>query len=129
MGRRITKETRQIEEILEKQFPHHPRAYPPAAYKYNSACIRVRIVDPKFEGLSFFERHDQGEEIIRTLPEKAQSSIFFIALLAPSELETSPLNYEFEHPSPEPRFRAVTANGNRSPKANSRRRRQRGVRS
>ena len=42
-----TDETRQVEEILRKAGFDYVNAY-----RYNSASIRVRVIDSRFEGLS-----------------------------------------------------------------------------
>jgi hypothetical protein len=44
------------------------------------------------------------DPIINTLPEKTQCELIIVLLPAPNELKRSPGNYEFEHPTPEPRF-------------------------
>src|SRR5262245_57716734 len=111
MGRKITKETRMIEQFLKGLFPHHPSEFRPAAYRYNPTCVRVRLVDAQFQGLSRLERQRRAEEILATLPDKIQSDIFFIALLAPTEVNQSALNDEFEHPSPEPLRQHEVSNG------------------
>ena len=45
-----TEETRLVEKVLRARFPQTD------AYRYNSASIRVRIIDPRFEGLAHEER-------------------------------------------------------------------------
>jgi hypothetical protein len=62
--------------------------------------IRVRIVDPDFEGVSKSDRHDLVWEFVKRLPEEQQSEISVLLLLAPGELADSFANQEFDHPIP-----------------------------
>jgi stress-induced morphogen len=101
-NRRTTAETKRIEELLKKYYPNHPRGYPPRAYRYNRASIRIRIVDDSFKGKSWSERDDMVDPILRTLPEKTYSDIMILLLLTPSEVRRSGANMEFEHPTPSP---------------------------
>lgn len=70
------------------------------AYRYNPASIRVRVIAKQFQGQSQRKRLATADEILRTLPESIQSCVMFIALLTPDEKKESPLNQEFENPSP-----------------------------
>jgi hypothetical protein len=128
MGKRRTKETRMVEQVLNDHFPIHPPEYPPAAYVHGS-FIYLRIVDDSFSKIPRFERLDFIRPILDTLPEKTQGNILFIALLTPSELECSPLNYEFEHPPPLPRFPPEWRDGENTLRKTKRRRVKRGQRS
>src|ERR1700736_5520470 len=49
--------------------PNHPKAAI-EAYRYNSASIRIRIIDPDFEGLDLVERDEMVRPLLRTLPEE-----------------------------------------------------------
>ncbi len=96
-----TDETRQIDVTLRK---HFKRA---GSYRYNSASIRVRVIDPTFEGLSREKRDALVEPFLDTLPANTQSDIVTLLTFAPSELIQSPatfreflLNAEFEDSSP-----------------------------
>ena len=92
-----TDESRRIEELLLKHFQHAN------AYRYNSASLRVRIIDPKFKGLSREQRDDLVEPVLAQLDENAQADIMNLVLLYPGEeresLRASISNLEFEHPS------------------------------
>ena len=100
--RKRTRETRLVEETIEKAgFPQVN------TYRYNSASIRVRVIDPRFEGLSFGKRVDLVEPCLEQLPERTQADIFELFLFTPSELQEAPetlgeflKNKEFDHPSP-----------------------------
>ena len=93
-----TAETRRIERLLRKWFKKAN------AYRQNSASIRVRVIDPRFEGMSADRREDQVMEVLDELPEKTRADILMLLILAPSELATlSPMalsNLEFEQPLP-----------------------------
>jgi|SRR6516162_6432495 hypothetical protein len=95
-----TPETDRIEEVLGRHFTQHPPDYPPTAYRYNSASIRVRVVDESFRGKSRSEREKMALPVVRTLPEETQEDITILLLLSPEDLERSPMNLEFEAPSP-----------------------------
>lgn len=77
------------------------------AYRYNSASLRVRIIDSRFENLSREERDAIAEPALERLPPNTKSDIVNLVLVSPSEL-TSPgnsfrdamLNAEFDNPSP-----------------------------
>src|SRR5260370_32433551 len=93
-----TAETRKVEKVLRKEFPNTD------AYRYNSASIRVRVIDPRFEGKSDEERDAMVEPLLERLPEPTQSDIMNLLTVAPSELRNlskkSLLILEFEDPSP-----------------------------
>lgn len=77
------------------------------SYRYNSASIRVRVIDARFEGLSHVERDTLIEPYLAKLPDDTQADIVTLLALAPSELAPGSkmlrqqlLNLEFEDPSP-----------------------------
>lgn len=97
-----TQETRQIEELLKNA--GFQRA---DAYRFNSASIRVRVIDSRFEGLSHEKRDAMIEPLLERLPEETQEDIMSLFTFAPSEVEQTPklskqflLNAEFDDPSP-----------------------------
>ena len=76
-------------------------------YRYNMASIRVRVIDPRFEGRSTEARDAMVEPILETLPERTQADIISLFTFAPSELQQDPrtlkdlmMNAEFDDPSP-----------------------------
>ncbi len=93
-----TDESRQVEEILRESFPRTD------AYRYNSASIRVRVVDPRFEGMPMDDRYDMVEPLLEQLPQQIQADIMNLLVLAPNEASPSSrhfaANIEFEDPSP-----------------------------
>lgn len=70
------------------------------AYRHNSASIRVRVVDPRFSGMSPEERDKTAESVIEQLPEEIQADIVNLILLYPGEEKASfrafLMNEEFE---------------------------------
>src|SRR5438874_8909455 len=96
-----TDETRHIEELLRKQgFAKVD------AYRYNPAAIRVRVIDPRFEGQSIEQRDAMVEPILAQLPERTQADIITLLTFTESEVAQGPkfkgygLNVEFDDPSP-----------------------------
>jgi stress-induced morphogen len=93
-----TDETRLVEKVLKKSFPRTD------AYRYNSASIRVRIVDPRFANKTAADRDALVEPLLEQLPTETQTDIMNLLTLAPNETATSVkqqlANEEFEDPSP-----------------------------
>jgi stress-induced morphogen len=99
---RRTEETNQVEKALQQEGFEQA-----GAYRYNSASIRVRVIDSKFEGKPRDQRDAMVEAVLDKLPEEIQRDIVTVFTFAPSELrQTSKtfrevmLNAEFEDPSP-----------------------------
>jgi hypothetical protein len=97
-----TDETRRVEDVLRQAGFEKVDAY-----RYNSASIRVRVIDSKFEGLPLEQRDAMVEPHLEQLPERTQADIMNLFTFAPSELTETPktfreflLNTEFEDPSP-----------------------------
>ncbi len=92
-----TDESREVERVLREKFPDTD------AYRYNSASIRVRIVDPRFDGKSTEERDAMVEPHLEKLPERTQADIMNLVTLYPDETTKSfkalIANREFEDPS------------------------------
>jgi stress-induced morphogen len=93
-----TDDSRKVEETLRKVFPRTD------AYRFNSASIRVRVVDDRFKGKSNEERDDMVEPLLEQLDPAIQADIMNLLTLAPDELNSfnrhSIRNLEFEDPSP-----------------------------
>lgn len=92
----LSPEIDQIRAVLSQKFP----AAAISAYRYNSASIRVRIIDKSFRGKTIVEREEMVLPLIRQLPEEIQADIVVLLTLAPNEANQSLMNHEFEHPSP-----------------------------
>lgn len=96
-----TPESQTVEDLLRKHFERAD------SYRYNSASIRVRVIDSRFEGLSREKRDAMVEQYLDTLPPETQQDIVTLFTFAPSELSRTPstfreflLNTEFDDPSP-----------------------------
>jgi hypothetical protein len=92
-------DSRLVEEVLRKGgFPRTD------AYRYNSASIRVRVIDPRFEGVPMERRDVLVESLLEQLPEEIQADIMNLVTLAPGEMTKRFrgwfANEEFEDPSP-----------------------------
>lgn len=93
-NREITPETDDVEIHLRRVWPNVE------AYRYNSASIRIRIVDERFRGRSKAERFNAVIPLIRQLPKETEADVTMLVLLAPGEEAESLSNFEFEHPTP-----------------------------
>lgn len=97
-----TDETRHVEDVLRQAGFERVDAY-----RYNSASIRVRVIDSRFEQLPPDRRDAMIEPHLDQLPENTQADIVTLFTFAPSELQHTPktlreflLNTEFDDPSP-----------------------------
>jgi hypothetical protein len=91
-----------VRAILEALETHYKSAHHDAeitSYRYNSASIRIRIIDPSFRDMDRASRDDQIWEILSGLPEDIQSQITLVLLLTPEETKTSFANMDFENPT------------------------------
>ncbi len=92
--------TKLVENALKKEYiAAHPHASV-TAYQYNSASIRVRVLDRDFDGLSIEERETEILPIIQKLPEHVQEQVTMLLLLTPRESKRSLLSDEFDDPRP-----------------------------
>jgi hypothetical protein len=91
-----TDETRKIEALFRTVYPRTD------AYRFNSASIRVRVVDPRFEGKTIAEREEMVMPLFKKLPKRTRDDILVLLKLAPSEEKVmnnqTLMNHEFEHP-------------------------------
>lgn len=88
--------SQQIREVLEQHYvPSHQEATVDA-YRYNSASVRVRVVDPTFKGKTVAEREKQVWEVLETLPDKVRRDLSMVLLLTPKESAESLLSSEFD---------------------------------
>jgi hypothetical protein len=92
--KRKTDETGQIEKTLGAEFPQTD------AYRFNSASIRVRVIDDRFEGKSIAEREAMVLPLLNKLPKRTRDDILWLLTLAPSERKKDLMNLEFERPLP-----------------------------
>jgi stress-induced morphogen len=89
----------EIRTVLASYQRDHPSARIDL-YRQNSASVRVRIVDSDFSGMSKKVRHNLVWKYLDPISEDAQADISMLVLLAPTEVEKSMGNLEFEDPVP-----------------------------
>jgi len=97
-----TDETREVEAAVRKGgFAQVD------AYRYNSASIRLRVIDPRFQGLPIEKRDAMVEPYLAALPEGTQGDLVALMTFSPEEIAEESgklrerlLNGEFEDPSP-----------------------------
>lgn len=94
--KRKTQETRQIESLLNEALPDADIE----AYRYNSACIRLRVISEEFEGKTRVQRERKILPLLRKLPDDTRAELTMLLLLTPNEAEKSSINAEFEDPTP-----------------------------
>jgi stress-induced morphogen len=61
-----TPETRRVDDLLRQHFKEAD------SYRYNSASIRVRVIDPRFEGMPREKRDAMVEPYLAMLPPETQ---------------------------------------------------------
>ena len=89
----------QILDLLKRKYqPAHPSA-DIRAYRYNSASVRVRIIDPDFAGKDTAQREDMVWPILESLPERVLEDISVVLLIPPEERDSSLLSLQFDNPS------------------------------
>ena len=102
MARSNGKKDDYSEQILrllrQKYLPEHPEAEV-RAYRYNSASVRIRIIDPDFAGKDTAEREDLVWPMLESLPGRVLEDISVLLLLPPEEKDSSLLSLEFDDPS------------------------------
>lgn len=88
-----------IRELLEGYKALH-RSAEVECYRQNSASLRIRIIDPDFQGSDRMSRDDSLWKRLGRLPDEVQSQITMLLLLTPDEAETSFANMDFDNPIP-----------------------------
>ncbi len=97
------KSDRSVEQIRECLRAEYQRDHPHAKVdvkRQNNVSIRVRVVDPDFDGMDRVDRDTALWRILDQLPEKVVSDVTLLLLLTPDEVPTSLANLEFENPIP-----------------------------
>src|SRR5205085_938339 len=97
-GNHLTdKVVRQIRESLAQYESSHPEA-DIQVRRQNSVSVRLRIIDPDFQGMDRVDRDSLVWRSLEKLPEQTQSQVTMVLLLTPEEAKTSFANLDFEHP-------------------------------
>ena len=90
---------KQIVEVLKTYATRHPNA-DIEAYRFNSVSVRIRIVDPAFEGKSRSDREEEIWTLLDQLPDEVASEISLLLLFTPKEAKESFASEEFDDPIP-----------------------------
>jgi len=91
-----------VDEVKAALETGYGRTHPKAkieVYRYNSASIRIRIIDPEFAGCDRVDRQERLWPLIEGLPEDVRSDISVLLLITPQEKKTSLMSQEFDDPS------------------------------
>lgn len=92
----VTEETQLIENLLRDAGYSGVQAY-----RLGPFSVRLRIRDPRFQGLSRVARMKEITPWLRRLPEEIQEDLIFVLPIVPGE-ESLPqfqrMNVEFENP-------------------------------
>jgi hypothetical protein len=92
-------QVQQVLDILTEYERTHPQAQIEGR-RQNSVSIRLRIIDPDFQGMDRIEREPEIWQLLRKLPEEVFVNITMLLLLTPEEAEHSLASQEFDHPIP-----------------------------
>ena|ERR1019366_1388570 len=93
-------EVQSLKNALEAYETQHPGAEA-ALYRQNSASIRLRVIDRRFEGMTRSRRHADVWDFLATrVPEDTLADVSLVLTVAPAELRNSFANFEFEQPTP-----------------------------
>jgi stress-induced morphogen len=92
----------QVQQILDL-LTAYERVHPHAQIegrRHNPVSIRLRIIDPDFQGMDRIEREPAVWKLLHQLPEEVFVNITMLLLLTPEETAHSLASQEFEHPIP-----------------------------
>lgn len=83
------------------QYERQHRGAKAALYRRNSASVRIRVIDRRFEGMARSERHDRVWKFLAArVPEDSLAEVSQLIALPPGEQADSFANLEFEKPTP-----------------------------
>jgi len=92
----------QVQQILDT-LAAYERAHPQAQIegrRHSPVSIRLRIIDPDFQGLDRLDREPEIWQLLHRLPEDVLVNITMLLLLTPKEAEHSLASQEFDSPVP-----------------------------
>lgn len=87
----------EVRNVLELYERDHTTA-DAQLYRQNDASIRIRIIDDRFAEMPRSARHQNAWQYLNDLDPDILEQITLFLLLPTSELGTSMMNIEFEHP-------------------------------
>ena len=88
-----------IVERLE-QYAHAHSGAVVAVYRHSPYTVRVRVIDPGFQGMSKSERHRRVWQYLADLDEEVLNDLSTLILLTEAERNASLSNQEFDDPIP-----------------------------
>ena len=92
-------QVKQILDVLAEYEHVHPNAQIEGR-RHNPVAIRLRIIDPDFQGMDRIEREPAIWKLLSKLPEEVFVNITMLLLLTPEETEHSLASQEFDHAIP-----------------------------
>jgi stress-induced morphogen len=93
-------EVKSLKDALDEYETAHPGAEA-AIYRQNSASIRLRVIDHRFEGMTKSRRHaDVWDFLAERVPKDTLADVSLVLAVAPAELRHSFANFDFEQPTP-----------------------------
>jgi stress-induced morphogen len=92
-------QVQQILDILAEYEHAHPQAQIEGR-RHSPVSIRLRIIDPDFQGLDRLDREPEIWTLLHQLPEDVLVNITMLLLLTPEEAEHSLASQEFDSPIP-----------------------------
>ncbi len=96
----IDVEVRALKNALDAYEAEHSGAEA-SLYRQNTASIRLRVIDRRFEGMTKSRRHAEVWDFLAVrVPEDMLADISLVLTVAPAELKNSFANFEFEQPTP-----------------------------
>lgn len=90
-------QVQQILDVLAEYEGVHPNAQIEGR-RHNPVAIRLRIIDPDFQGMDRLDREPEVWKLLHRLPEEVFVNITMVLLLTPEEAENSLASQEFDHP-------------------------------
>jgi len=97
----IDDKARQVREALREYEQAHPDAEVEVKTQGRySPTIRVRIVDPRLDGVPVFERDKEVWRLLDELPADTVQDITMLLMLTPQEKERSITSLDFDNPQP-----------------------------
>jgi stress-induced morphogen len=92
-------QVQQILDVLTEYERSHQQAHIEGR-RHNPVSIRLRIIDPDFQGMDRIAREPEIWKLLSKLPEEVFVNITMLLLLTPEEAEHSLASQEFDHPIP-----------------------------
>jgi hypothetical protein len=92
-------QVQQILDVLAAYERTHPKAQIQGR-RHSPVSIRLRIIDPDFQGRDRLEREPEVWKLLQQRPEEVFVNITMLLLLTPEEAEKSFASQESDHPIP-----------------------------